>query len=255
MRAAVLCILASAALLPGCSPTKEDISDRPVPDNQIYVTAAAQVNTPSASGKSPYTASCRLQYTDTSKSNADFNSANVTVNGAALARLYGDGNFQSIGSTLQFEEGDSLEFIIKHQKVGTVREAICVPPSVSGVTVSPGLSTANLPNSETTFNLRWTPVASNYYYVEAAGYNYWQTMLVADSMFWTQADSATVVLKDSVGSACPWVYFRVQSVNYVPIPGYAAGSGVIVTGAYYRGNTNMPNVSSNMRALPKLPEL
>lgn len=252
MKETFLWILVSAALFPGCSPTKSDISDRPVPDNQIYIAAAAQVNSPSSTGKAPYTAYCQLQYTDTSKSNSEFNSAKVTVNGVSLARLYADGNFQSIGSTLQCEEGDSLRFVIKHQKVGTVTGVVYIPASVSGVFVSPGLSTANLPNSATTFKLQWNPVSATYYFVEAYGYNYWQTMLVADSTFGTQADSATVMLKDGEGNACPWVYFRVQCVNFVSIPGYATGSGFSVTGAYFKGNTNMPNINSNRQAMRHL---
>lgn len=249
MKATFLCILVSAALLPGCSPTKSDISDQPVPNNQIYIAAAAGVNTPSSTGKAPYTAYCLLQYIDTSKSNSEFNSAKVTVNGVSLARLYSDGNFQSIGSALQFEEGDSLHFVIKHQKVGTVSGVVYIPASVSSLSVSPGLSTANLPNSATTFKLRWNPVPATYYLVEAAGYNYWQTIMVADSTFGTQVDSATVVLKDTEGNACPWVYFRVQCINFVSIPGYATGSGFSVTGAYFKGNTNMPNIGSNKQAM------
>ncbi len=148
---------------------------------------------------------------------------------------------------MAFSEGDSLEFVIKHQKTGTVKGVVYVPPSVSGVSVSPGLSTANLPNNETTFSLSWSPVTSSYYLVQAAGYNYWQTILVADSTFATQATSATVVLQDSAGNACPYVYFRVLSMNAVLIPGFATGSGFSVSGSYFRGNSNMPNVSANSR--------
>lgn len=249
MRTAFLCIVALANFFPGCSPTKAGISDQPVPDNGIYIAAAAEVNSPSNTGRAPFTAYCLLQYADTSKSSADFNSAKVTANGIALARVYSDGNFQSMGSSLQFEEGDSLEFVIKHQNVGTVRGVVRIPPSVSGVSVTPGLSTANLPNSETTFTLHWISVPASYYLVEAAGFNYWQTMLVADSVFGTVADSATIVLIDSSGGACPWVYFRVRSINFVPIPGFASGSGFTVTGAYYMPSSNMPNVGANEQTM------
>lgn len=252
MRAIVLCVSVLAAVLSACSPTSSDTSDRATPNSGIYITAVAAVSSPSGTGNATYTAYCQLQYIDTSKSSSEFNAAKVTVNGVALTREYSDGYFQNVGKVISFSEGDSVEFVIKHPKVGTVRGTMYVPPSVTDLSVSPGLSQANLPNSENTFNLHWTPVAANYYLVQAQGYNYWQTELVADSMFSTQADSATVVLKDSSGSPCPWVYFRVITFDWLAFQGFAGGSGVSVTGAYYKGNTNIPGVNSNMQTLPRL---
>jgi hypothetical protein len=240
-------MLMIAALLSGCSPTSPGISNQPTPNNQIYIVGGAQVKSPSNTGKAPYTVFCALQYADTSMNNRDFNSANVTVNGVALVRVYQNGYFENIGRTMGFSEGDSLEFVIKHQKTGTVRKVVYVPPSVTDLSVFPGLSIANLPNSDISFDLSWTPVTASYYLVEALGYNYWETMLVADSTFATLSESATVALKDSSGSACPYVYFRVQSFNAVPLEGFAAGSGFGVSGAYFNANSNMPNASSNVR--------
>jgi hypothetical protein len=247
MRAMVLCILTLAALLPGCSPTGSDISSQPTPNSRIYIEGGAYLNSPSATGKAPYTVYCTLMYADTGKNSSDFNSADVKVNGASLVRVYSNGYFQNTRMVMSFSEGDSLEFVIRHQKIGTVRGVVHVPPSVDGVSVSPGLSTANLPNSETTFNLNWVQVTASYYYVQAAGYNYWQTLLVADSSFSTLANSATVVLKDSLGSACPYVYFRVLTFSAVDFQGFAPGSGLSVSGAYFRGSSNMPNVDANVR--------
>jgi hypothetical protein len=249
MRVAVLCVIVSVGLLSGCSPTKagSDISNQPIPDSQIYIVGQAQVSSPTTSGKAPYTISCGLQYADTGKSNSDFNSAVVSVNGVVLKRVYRDGYFQNVGLPMQFSQGDSLEFVIKHQKTGTIKGVLYVPPSVMGVSVSPGLSMANLPNSDTLFSLSWDPVVATYSQVEAAGYNYWQTELVASYWLATLADTATVILTDNSGAACPYVYFRVQSFNAIPLQGFAPGSGLTVSGTYFKGNSNMPNVSSNVR--------
>lgn len=244
---AIFAFMLAAVLLSGCSPTKSDISDNPTPDNQIYIGAGAEVSSPSNTGEAPYTVYCVLNYTDSSRSNSDFNSANVTVNGIPLRRVYEDGYFQNLGTTMAFSEGDSLEFVIKHRNIGTVREVVYVPPSVPVVSVSPGFSVANLANTATTFALSWTPVSADYYLVEARGFNYWQTILIADTTFLNSSGSATVVLKDSLGDACPWVYLRVWSFNYVPIEGFAVGSAVGVSGTYYNVNSNMPNVSSTAR--------
>lgn len=237
-----------AALLSGCSPTKSDISDNPTPDNQIYISGIAQVNSPSNTGKAAYSIYCMLEYTDTSRNNSDFNSANVTVNGVALKRYSVDGYFQNLGTTTTFSEGDSLEFVIKHRNIGTVRKVMYVPQSLPDVSVSPGFSTANLPNTATTFTLSWTPVSSEYYLVQAQGLNYWETALVADTTFVNSSGSATVVLKDSAGNACPWVVIQVESFNFLPIDGFAAGSGFGVSGASYVVKSNMPNVGSITRS-------
>lgn len=252
MKAIVLCVLSLAAMLPACSPTSSDTSDQATPNNGIYIMAAAEVSSPSSTGKATYTVYCQLQYTDTSKNSSEFNTAKVTANGVALTREYADGYFQNVGKIMSFSEGDSIEFVVKHPKVGTVRGTVYVPPSVTDLSVSPGLSQANLPNSEITFNLSWTPVAASYYMVQAVGYNYWQTEVVSQSVFPTQSDTATVVLQDTSGDACPWVYFRVLTIGTVSLQGFAAGSGLNVTGAYYKANTNMPGVSSNMQTLPHL---
>ncbi len=250
MKSILSCILVSAALFSGCSPTSSDISGQPTPNNQIYIEGGAYLNSPSATGKAPYTVYCTLQYTDTSKSNSDFNTAEITVNGVSLVRIYNDGYFQNTRAAMSFSEGDSLSFVIKHPRVGTVKGVVYVPPSVTDVSVSPGLSQANLPNSETTFNLSWAPATVSYYYVQAAGYNYWQTIMVADTAFATLSNNATIMLMDNTGSPCPYVYFRVISYGSVSLDGFAAGSGLGVTGAYFVANSNMPNVSSNMRVTP-----
>ncbi len=77
-----------------------------------------------------------MMYADSGKSSSDFNSADVKVNGVALVRVYSNGYFQNTRSVMSFSEGDSLEFVIRHQKIGTVRGVAHVPPSVDGVSVS-----------------------------------------------------------------------------------------------------------------------
>lgn len=244
----IFLLMLAAALLPACSPTKSDISDKPVPNNQVYIMAGAQVSSPSNTGTAPYTVFCQLQYTDTSESNSDFNSASVTVNGVTLRRVYQDGYFQNLGTTMTLSEGDSLEFVIKHSKTGTIKQVVYVPPPLPEVSVSPGFSVANVPNTAATFTLSWTPVAADFYLVEASGYNYWQTALAADTTFVSSSGNATVVLRDSSGDACPWIYIRVQSFNYIPLAGFAEGSGLGASGAFYKSNSNMPNVGSAVRA-------
>ncbi len=252
MKAVLLSAIAIVTLLTGCSPTSSDISGQPTPDKAISIVGGAEVNSPSLAGKVPYMVYCSIQYTDTSVSNKDFNSAEVTVNGVALVRAYRDGYYQNLGKTMTFSEGDSLEFVIKQKKIGTVKGVVYVPPSVQGVTVSPVLLGANVPNEYTSFDLSWDPAQSNFYFVIAAGYNYWETELVADSVFSTQAQSASIMLADTSGSACPYVYFRVQSYNVFPIEGFAAGSEFDVSSSYYRGNTNMPSVNVNTKMVPHL---
>ncbi len=242
MRSAVSYMFVMAMLVSGCSPTKvgTNIPDYTISNNQIYVMGMAEVSTPSKSGKASYAISCDLNYADTSKTNSDFNSAIVTVNGVALVQVYRDGFFQNV-HTMQFAQGDSLQFVIKHQKIGTVKEVVYVPQSVTDVSVSPGLSIAYEPNSDTLFNLSWSPVAANYYLVEALGYNFWQTAIVATAWNVTASDSATIVLKDNSGAVCPYVYFEVQSINTVQLGEFAPGSGFQVSGSYYEGCTNMPS--------------
>ncbi len=229
-------------LLSGCSPTKvsTDIPNNPISNSQVFIFGDGLVSSPSKSGKAPYAFTCMLQYVDTGKSNSDFNSAVVTVNGVALTRVYNNnGVFQNAGDTRQFSQGDSLEFIIKHQKIGTIREILYVPASVIDVSVSPSPPLANLPNNSTVFKLSWNPVSASYYQVAAFGYNYWETILVSNSWLATAFDTATVVLQDSSGNACPYVSLQVQSFNGVPLQGFAPGSGFQVSGTYFRVYTNM----------------
>jgi len=250
MKAILWYIMATMIFFAGCSPTSSDTSGQPTPNAQVIVVGGAEVNSPSNTGKAPYTVYCALQYADTSKNSSEFNSADVTVNGVSLVRVYRDGYFQNVGKAMAFSAGDSLEFVIKHPKVGTVRGVAYVPQSVTDLSVSPTPSTANLANTATTFNLSWSPVTASYYMVQAVGYNIWETELVADSSFSTIATNASVVLEDSTGSACPYVYFRVVTINTIMLTDFASGSGIGVTGAYYNASTNMPGVSSNVRGMP-----
>ena len=78
---------------------------------------------------------------------------------------------------MRFSQGDSVQFVIKQQKIGTVKEVLYVPPSVMDYSLAPSLSLANEFNTNTIFELGWDPVDANYCAVEGYGYNEWETLL------------------------------------------------------------------------------
>jgi len=248
MKKAVWYVFVLVPFLFGCSPTKteSEISSNPIPNSQIGIMGYAQVHSPAQSGKAPYNVQCMIAYADSGKNNSDFNSAVVTVNGVKLARTY-DGTFQNVNDTMRFSEGDSLQFIIKDQKVGTVKETLYVPPSVVDYSISPNLPVQTFQNSNTSFFLSWTPVNASFCSVEAIGYNVWETIPLAQYWQSTLLDTMTVALQDSLGNACPYLAFLVQSYNGLALGGFAPGSGFEVSGAYFKVYSNMPGVGSSVR--------
>jgi len=248
MKKAVWYVFALIPFFFGCSPTKieSEIPSNPIPNSQIGIMGYAQVHSPAQSGKATYNVQCMIMYADSGKSNSDFNSAVVTVNGVRLARTY-NGTFQNVNDTMRFSEGDSLQFVIKDQKVGTVKETVYVPPSVINYSISPSLPVQTFQNSNTSFFLSWTPVNASFCSVEAVGYNIWETIPLAQFGHSTLLDTMTVVLQDSIGNACPYLAFLVQSYNGLALGGFAPGSGFEVSGSYYKVYSNMPGVGSNIR--------
>ena len=238
MGKAALCMLVGLALLSGCSPTDSGnaVADYPTPNAQIIVSGYAQVQSPMQSGKTAYSITCAIQNQDQSKSNSEFNSATATVNGIALGR-YSDGVFVNVGE-MQFSQGDSLEFIVKHPKIGTIKQVLSVPPSISDYTVSPGMPAQNFTNNLSTFFLSWTPVDANLYYVATDCYNA-REVFMTEYGFSTSADTITVVVQDSTNHPYPFLQFRLMSFNAASVTGFAIGSGFYVEGTYFKVYSNL----------------
>lgn len=238
MRNRGLYLLMSLAVLAGCSPTDSgnEIPDHSIPDPQIEVVGYAQVQSPTQSGKALYSISCELQYTGQSKSNSDFNSATVTVNGSSLGR-YSDGYFVNTDS-MRFSQGDSLEFVVRHAKIGTIKEIIQVPPPVQNYSVVPSLPINNFANVNTTFLVSWNPVSANLYYLICDCYNS-REVFVTETWFSTSADSIAVALEDSADHAYPFLQLRLLSFNAVPLSGFSPGSGFYVGSPYYQVHSNL----------------
>ncbi len=225
-------------LLSGCSPTKSGISDNPVPNSQIIIggSAFAQASSSVQSGKAAYSITCMIQYTDRTKSNSEFNSATVTVNGIALGK-YSDGVFINT-ENMNFSQGDTLEFVIKHPKIGTVKETIQVPLPVPSYSLSPSLPSNNFPNVNTTFLVSWNPVGANAYYVISDCYNAREVFITEDGLS-TSSDSMTITVQDSSGNAYPFLQFRLMSINWIPVPGFSTSSGFNIGSSYYKVYSNL----------------
>ncbi len=253
MRLFVSGMFVLAFLLSGCSPTKSesDIPSYPIPNNAIVIGGEALVNTPTLSGKASYSIRCFVQYADRSKSDSEFSSAEVTVNGVALAQSFFPGFFQNTRS-MRFGQGDSLQFVITHPKIGTVKETVYVPPPVTDLTISPDLTIEGAPNRDTSFTLSWSPLSASYYDVSARGYDLSASIVLSNASGTTTTNSETVVLKDSSGNACPFVYFQVVSMNDTPCQDFAGGSGFMVGASYYQESTDMQIVAARPQVRGKI---
>ena len=231
-------MLMMLALFSGCSPTDSGntVADQPIPNSAIVISGSAQVQSPAQSGKAVYGVTCVTQYTDQSKSNSDFNSAIVTVNGMTLKR-YSDGFFVNT-DTMRFSEGDSLEFIVKHPKIGTVRGSLQVPQSVSTYSIFPNLPTNNFANGNTTFSLSWNPVNADFYYILSTCYDS-REFFVTQYGRSTSSDTVTIVLQDSTNHAYPFLDFRLMSFRFLSLPGFSSGSGFYVSSPYYKVYSNL----------------
>ncbi len=238
MGKAVFGMLVAAALLWGCSPTDSGngTADHPTPNAQIMVACYATVQTPAQSGRASYTVDCMFLNQDTTKSNSEFNSAAVTVNGVTLGR-YSDGVFVNVGS-MEFTEGDSLEFVIKHPKIGTVRQVLRIPESVPDYTLAPALPAKNFANSVGNFLVKWSAVDADLYYAQFDCYDA-REFYMGNYGYFTPTDSMAVVVQDSVGDPFPFLEVRLMSFNYVPVAGFAPGSGFYVGCANYKVYSNL----------------
>jgi hypothetical protein len=238
MRKTVLCLLISLALFSGCSPTDSgnEIADHSIPNPQIMVVGYAQVQSPMQSGKALYSITCELQYEGQSENNSDFNSAIVTVNGSSLGR-YSDGVFVNTDS-MRFSQGDSLEFVVRHPKIGTIKEIIQVPPAVQNYSVVPSLPINNFANVNTAFLVSWNPVSANLYYLICDCYNS-REVFVTETWFSTSSDSITGVLQDSTDHAYPFLQLRLLSFSAVSLSGFSPGSGFYVGSPYYKVYSNL----------------
>lgn len=135
-----ICVLAIALIIDGCSkPTDsgEAIANYPIPSAQISVSGTVQVQTPAKSGKSAFSANCQLGYSDDPAADSVFNSATVTVDGLQLVQQYSDGTFYRSGMMLS--AGDSVVFVIRHPVIGTIKQVLHVPPSITDCILQPNM--------------------------------------------------------------------------------------------------------------------
>jgi len=238
MGKAVLCLLLGLLMLSACSPTDSGngIADHPTPNPKIIVSGYAQVQSPVQSGKAAYSITCYLQNQEQSKSNSEFNSATVSVNGIALGRS-SDGVFVNVGA-MQFSEGDSLEFVVKHTQIGTIKQVLTVPASVSDYKISPGIPIQNFANGISQFVLSWKPVDANLYYVLTDCYDAREVFL-AQYDFSTTADTIAFTVQDSLNNPYPFLQFYLISFNSAPVTGFAQGSSFSVMGTYFKTYSNL----------------
>jgi hypothetical protein len=139
---------------------------------------------------------------------------------------------------MQFSEGDSLEFVIKHSEVGTIKQVLLVPQPVQDYSVFPGLPADNSANTNTKFFISWEPIGATFYYLISDCYNS-REVFMTENWSYTMADSVTVVLEDSTSQAYPFLQLRLLSYNAVSLSGFADGSAFYVSSSYYKVHSNL----------------
>lgn len=237
-----LTALVSAALLCGCPRSGENDGalnppdEQAIPDTAIVVYGYAEPQAPVATGKASYQITCGLAYSDFTKDNSDFNSAAVSVNGIALNRK-SDGVFTA-SNPVELSEGDTVSFVLKHSKVGTVKEKIMVPASVPDFTISPALPQSGTLNGRAAYFLSWNRVNADQYYAAALAYDSLKQGVVQVAIN-TGKDTCTVIAHDLSGRPYPFLRIWVSTYNLVSLTGFGGLSRFKVSGTYYKSYSNL----------------
>jgi len=233
-----------SGLIFGCSnPTNtgNGIPNHPIPNSQITVYGNVQVQIPSTTGKSVYSASCFLSYQNGTGDDTVFNSAIVEVNGMPLTQQFGSGMFY--GSGLLLSTGDSVVFLLKHPTIGTVRQMLHVPPSITQCIVQPESPKSGVANVDTTYSLAWGTggVDASYYMISAACYDSLKDVASTYSTT-TSVNTFTFpskIFRNGTGGLYPYVDLKILPFEAISFPGYSRGSQFSVSSAAFKEYSNL----------------